>query len=110
MKNLIKILTAITALLLLIGCWHLPIVYYTFLRILVSIVSVVLLINAIIEKHYLIAIVCGVICAIFNPIVPIYLHSKSVWVIIDAICAVWFGILAVAKFSKEKNNEYEKEK
>ncbi len=110
MKKLIRILTAITALLLLIACWHLPIVYYTFLRIIVSLASVILLIEAIIEKYYPIAIVCGVICAIFNPIMPVYLHSKSVWVIIDLACTIWFGILAVAKFNKEKSDEYEKEK
>lgn len=103
MKKLIKILAAITALLLLIACWHLPIAYYTYLRIIVSLVSVILLIEAIIEKHYPIAIVCGVICAIFNPIRPVYLHSKSVWVIIDLACAIWFGVRAAIGYEDVAN-------
>lgn len=93
MKNIISPITIISilvAILLVIGCFRLPIGYYTFLRIAVSIAAIILLANSIKEKRNWQAIAMGLIAILFNPIIPIYLHSKAVWMIIDVFTAVCF--------------------
>ena len=38
-------------------------------------------------------IITGIIGILFNPIIPVYLHSKILWTVIDIITAVWFIIV-----------------
>ena len=84
------LLSVVAALFLILGCFHLPVGYYTFLRIVVCIVSVVLLFypksKSITYRH----IINGIVAILFNPVWPVYLHSKTAWVVIDAAVTVWF--------------------
>ena len=89
------IIYAICAIALIVGCFRIPIGYYTFLRIGVFVASIVW-----ITVHWEVPlsvenIVSAVVCILFNPIIPIYLHNKLAWVIIDAISAGWFAYLSV---------------
>lgn len=93
MKNtniILKVTCLIAALFLLIGCFKLPIGYYTFLRIVVFITSIIVLIGSVKNDMLSFAIVTALIGILFNPILPIYLHSKSIWVILDILSAGWF--------------------
>lgn len=89
--NCMKYLTSIIAVLLAIGCFSLPIGYYTFLR-LVTCGGAVAVIIADSERGVNFSnILWAIVAVLFNPIFPVYLHSKSVWVIIDAAVALLFA-------------------
>ena len=103
-NNIVKALAIVAAIFLIIGCFKLPIGYYTFLRIVICIVSVILLFfpkNGNISWHH---IINGLVAIMFNPIIPIYLHSKTTWMVIDMVAAVWFIIQAITIISN-KNHE-----
>lgn len=103
-KNNSLVASVIAAILLIVGCFRLPIGYYTFLRIVVCIVAVMLLFylksEGITYRH----IVNGLVAILFNPVIPIYLHSKTAWVVIDAAVAVWFIVQTLLNC---KNNDKE---
>ena len=73
----------ITGILLIIGALPLPIEYYDFLRIVVSIMAALNLYSG--GTYLFIPIL-----VLFNPILPIYLYSKPLWVIIDIISGIVF--------------------
>ena len=104
MKYRIKPITIVfilTAILLVVGCFRLPIGFYTFLRITVFVASIVLIvINR--EKGLSVSIIVSALLGIiFNPIIPVYLHNKTAWIVIDAPAAVWFVYLSISLL-KEK--------
>ena len=94
MKEHASKIFAIGAALLLAGCFPFSIGYYTFLRIAVFVISIVG-IALVYEKKQFWQIAGLVILAIlFNPVLPIYLHSKAAWIAIDAFSAIFVAILA----------------
>lgn len=50
----------------------------------------------------------GFILILFNPIFPVYLHRKSLWVPLDIITGILFLCLNFIK-KEEENNKEEKE-
>lgn len=94
----------ISALLLAIGCLTLPIGYYTFLRIIIFIACVIIIINDNDKGLNWSNIAFGLTGIIFNPIIPIYLHEKEIWIIIDAICAILFAVKTCQIYKSEHNN------
>jgi len=105
-KGTIIAICLVAAAALVVGCFPLPIGYYTFLRIVACAVAVSLLFfpksNGVTYRH----IINGVVAILFNPIVPVYLHSKTAWVVIDAVAAGWFLLQAILFI---KSTHYEKE-
>jgi hypothetical protein len=77
---------------LIIAVFNLPIGYYTLLRIVVTIGSVVLLIQEAKDGINFWVIVFALIGILFNPIIPVYINDKSSWIPIDIICAVIFFV------------------
>ena len=88
MRNLLLIISV----LLFLAIIDLPIGYYTFLRILVTIGAVGIIISEIENGATFWVITFGVITILFNPVIPIYLNDKSAWIPIDIITAVLFLI------------------
>jgi len=84
-----KGLLLIVAISLLLAFAPLPIGYYTFLRILVTISSVIIT-NEIKIGSTIWSILFGITALIFNPIIPIYLYQKSLWMPIDIVAAMLF--------------------
>ena len=80
--------------LLLIGLADLPTGYYTLVRIVVCLVSVLSCYWSYKsdEKIGIATVVFGLMAIIFNPIIPIYLHDKDVWAVIDIGAAVLLAI------------------
>ena len=85
--------------LLFLAIVKLPIGYYTFLRIVVTIGAVAVVIDE--NEINFWTIIFGIIAILFNPILPIYLNNKSAWMPIDLIC----GILFIFKAFNLKNVE-----
>lgn len=98
-----KPLLFICAAMLFIGVANLPIGYYTFLRIVVSIGAGIVCYqewnNP--SKNWL--IVFGVILVLFNPISPVYLNNKGLWVVLDIIGGIIFVVKALSHTEVKKD-------
>jgi len=93
-----------------IGIFRLPIEYYTFLRILVSIGALLVLYNSLSFKQYYFSIIFLVILILFNPVFPIYLYRKSVWIPIDTITGILFLLINfIEKLEPKKEDEITEE-
>jgi hypothetical protein len=103
-----RYLAFLSSALLFLAVAKLPIGYYTFLRIAVFIFSLLLIykIGDLFKGPFSVGFL--VIAIIFNPIFPIYLHSKSTWIIIDLLCGGFFlayGIREIASNKSQTTNE-----
>lgn len=78
--------------LLFVGVINLPIGYYTFLRIVVTVGSTIAIVNEFKNGLTLWVISFGLIGILFNPFIPIYLNDKSAWMPIDIIVGIFFAI------------------
>lgn len=112
----IKIISFICACSLFAAVLNLPIEYYSVLRIVVCIGSVLVIISLFKKNTW--AVVFAVIAVLFNPIIPVYLYLKSYWIPIDIISGILFLlILFFAKPKKEikkvetkKRREFKRDK
>ena len=95
-----KVVPIIAAVLLFIALLNLPIGYYRFMRIGVTIASILLIRHEIEKGINIWVVLFGVITIIFNPFLPIYLGSKSTWIPIDIIT----GVIFLAYFFSNKGN------
>lgn len=80
---------------LLLGVASLPIGFYTFLRIITTIGSMVVVITEFKNGINFWLITFGITCILFNPFFPIYFHDKQVWIPIDIACAILFLIKSI---------------
>jgi len=89
-----RIFLIIISIFLLLAMADMPMGFYTLLRILVFIGSIVVMAQEYQNglNFWMIAFI--LIGIIFNPLIPVYLHDKDTWMIIDLIAAVIFGIKA----------------
>lgn len=86
----------IAAVVLFVGAAPMPIGYYTFLRIIVSACAAALAyVHFVTRPSIVLAVVFAMILILFNPIVPIYLKSKSVWVVVDIGVGALFLVYAM---------------
>ena len=86
------------------GIFKLPIEYYTFLRILVSVGSLIILYNTLSSKQLYFSIIFFAILILFNPVFPIYLYRKNLWIPIDIITGILFLLITFIE-KKEQNKE-----
>ncbi|WP_449388912.1 DUF6804 family protein [Chryseobacterium lineare] len=91
--NPFKFFLTFCALCCFIGIFRLPIEYYTFLRILVSVAALLVLYITLSAKQHYFSIIFLVILILFNPVFPIYLFRKSLWVPIDTITGILFLLI-----------------
>ena len=87
-----KTLLLICAGFLFMGLIDLPIGFYTFLRIVVTIGSVAVVVTEFENGINFWVITFGLIAILFNPLIPVYLNNKSAWVPIDIIGGIIFVI------------------
>ncbi|MDC8105916.1 hypothetical protein MTQ00_15395 [Chryseobacterium sp. B21-037] len=93
-----------------VGVFRLPIEYYTFLRVLVSVGALIIIYSFLNNKQYNWGAIFIVILIIFNPVFPIYLYRKSIWIPIDTITGILFLLIAFAEkldFKKEEETTEE---
>lgn len=87
-----KGLLLLCATLLFLGLADLPIGYYTLLRIVVTIGSVVVVVTEFENGLNFWVFTFGLIAILFNPLIPVYLNEKSAWMPIDTISGIIFII------------------
>jgi hypothetical protein len=85
-----KIICIICAAVAIIGCFEMPIGYYTFLRIVLTVGAVLIILKEIQKDVNLLGIAFIIVAVLFNPIVPIYLYQKSFWMPIDLVTGILF--------------------
>lgn len=88
-----------------IGVFRLPIEYYIFLRIIVFFGALSVIYNFSSSKSYYFSIIFLVILILFNPVFPIYLYKKSLWIPIDVITGILFLLVAFIEKKQEKPEE-----
>lgn len=86
---------------LFLGCFPMPIVYYSFLRILVTLGALWVVVQELQKEVNLLGVAFVIMVVLFNPIIPIYLHKKSMWLPLDSIS----GLLFLIYYFKEKRKE-----
>lgn len=87
-----RILLLCCSIALVLAVANLPIGYYTFLRILVTIGAIAVVVTEFDKGVNVWVVVFGIVAILFNPLIPVYLYDKSVWMVIDLITAAIFGI------------------
>ena len=88
-----------------VGIFRLPIEYYTFLRILVSVGALIILYNTLSFKQYYFSIIFLIILILFNPVFPIYLYRKDVWITIDTVTGILFLLINFVENLERKKEE-----
>lgn len=88
-----------------VGIFRLPIEYYTFLRILVSVGALIVLYNTLSFKQYYFSIIFLTILILFNPVFPIYLYRKNVWIPIDTVTGILFLLINFVENLEQKKEE-----
>lgn len=88
-----------------IGIFRLPIEYYTFLRILISIGALLVLYNTLSSKQHYFSIIFLVIFILFNPVFHIYLYRKNIWIPIDIITGILFLLISFIERKEQKKEE-----
>lgn len=87
-----RLICMLCAATLLIGLFDLPIGYYTFLRIIITIGAIAILFQEFQKDVNLLGIGFLVILILFNPIIPIYFYKRSIWMPVDIVVAGLFLI------------------
>jgi len=90
-----KAFLIICAGMLFLGITGLPIVFFTFLRIVVTIGAVTVVINEYEKGLNFWVIIFGMTAILFNPLIPIYLQHKETWIPWDIICGILFIVKAI---------------
>lgn len=98
-----RTLAIVCAILLFLALAKLPIGYYTFLRIAVTIVSVLIIVEQYkkeVVNFWVVAF--GIIAILFNPIIPVYLYKKALWMPVDIVVGLVFLGYSVKRNKKIK--------
>ncbi|NPD47248.1 DUF6804 family protein [Lentimicrobium sp. S6] len=90
-----KVLLFIASGMLFLAIADLPIGYYTIVRFVATITAVVVFVSEFQNRITLWMIIFGLIAIVFNPIIPVYLHNKDLWMIIDFFAGIMFLIKAL---------------
>jgi hypothetical protein len=80
---------------LLFALFNLPIEYFTLMRIVVFIGALLVVLDNLKNIRWLLIFL--LIAILFNPVFPVYLLQKAIWMPIDLICAILFVIETLKK-------------
>ena len=104
----VRVISICCALLLFIAVLHAPREYYWLLRTIVSIGSLLVIIQNITKAYWV--VLFGIILILFNPIFPIYLYKKIIWIPIDISTGLLFLIELIINRPKKKPVSVKKKK
>jgi hypothetical protein len=80
---------------LFLAVFSFPIGYYTLLRLIVSLTAGLLCFKLIKNDNSLLIVISGMIALLFNPLYPIYLGDKSIWIPIDILTGCFLVYMAI---------------
>lgn len=97
--NISRIVSVCCAILLFIAIFHAPREYYWLLRTVVSIGAILVIIKNITKAYWV--VLFAIVLILFNPIFPIYLYKKLLWMPIDVIAGILFLIEIISNRSEK---------
>jgi hypothetical protein len=97
--NLVRIVSICCALLLFIAVLHAPREYYWLLRTVVSIGAVLVIVQNMSRTYWV--VLFAIVLVLFNPIFPIYLYKKVLWIPIDISAGLLFLIEIIVNRPKK---------
>ncbi len=80
----------------------LPLLYYTFLRIIVFTAAAIIIYYFTRQKEFHWVAVFGSILILFNPVFPVHFYSKSIWILIDIATGILFLLLVFIRKKTKK--------
>ncbi|AVR47059.1 hypothetical protein C7S20_18400 [Christiangramia fulva] len=86
---------------LFLSVFPFPIGYYTWLRLVITFSSGMLCFYHYKNDDYTMMSILGIVALLFNPVYPVYLGKKGIWLPIDLIVGCIF-IYEAVKFPMEK--------
>ena len=89
-----KAFLIVCAVLLFAAVFKLPIGYFTFLRITITLGALLIVFTEYKKQTTFWVIIFGLIAILFNPVIPVYLYKKSLWFPIDILVGVLFLVKA----------------
>jgi len=94
--------SVICTVLVVIGVFELPYGYYTLLRICLCGAAIAVIFLAYDSLNEVSRWLFGAIAVLYNPIIPIYLGDKSVWIVLNVITVLvfWFIFRMVHRSSR----------
>tara|TARA_R110000764_G_scaffold213881_4_gene300300 strand:+ start:732 stop:1109 length:378 start_codon:yes stop_codon:yes gene_type:complete len=99
-KDFFSYLSIACALILIIAIFPFDIFYYKFLRVFIFIGALLMMFNSYKTPFKLLSF--ALIAYLFNPIIPVYLFQKLIWIPVDIICGLLFLICTVHIKKKKK--------
>lgn len=97
--NLVRIVSLCCALLLFIAVLHASREYYWLLRTVVSIGAVLVIVQNMSRTYWV--VLFAIVLVLFNPIFPIYLYKKVLWIPIDISAGLLFLIEIIVNRPKK---------
>lgn len=88
-----------------VAVFPLPLIYYTFLRIIVFVASAITVYYFGKQKEFKWVMIFGIVLILFNPIIPIHFYRKSVWIPIDIVTGILFLLLIFIKRKVKETSE-----
>lgn len=89
-KN-IKTIFLVNCILLVVACLPLPYGLYPFIRTVICLLTSLVIYNYVKkDKSFDQILILGLIAILFNPIFPVYLNNKFIWIIIDLGLGYYF--------------------
>jgi len=101
--NNVEALSIAAVLCLFVAIAPLPIGYYTFLRVLVTVAALANAYYAFSKNSTLWIAVFILIAVLFNPVFPVYLYKKSLWMPVNIITGILF-LSVIVNPKKNKNH------
>ncbi len=98
--NIVRGTSVICALLLFIAVLQAPQDYYWMLRIIIFFGAILVVIKNGSQKYWI--FIFTVIAALFNPILPVYLYKKILWMPIDILAGMVFLIEVIINRPKKR--------
>jgi hypothetical protein len=92
------VIAVLTSIAVFFGMGHQPYGYYQLLRLLICGFSLFLLLNSElplrVDWQRWVTVGCAVL---YNPILPVRLGDRDIWVVLNVLTVLWFWILAVRR-------------
>jgi hypothetical protein len=88
-----------------IGVLPMPYGYYNILRIVVCICAAFMAVRAIkTQNGQLVSWLFGGLALLYNPVLPVHLNEKPVWMIVNVLTAILFIVFRDLSYDEEEEN------
>lgn len=104
--SLVRLVSVCCALLLFIAVFHAPREYYWLLRVVVFVGAALVIIRNIARPAWV--VLFASVLVLFNPIFPIYLYKKLLWIPIDILTGLLFLVEVIFNRTKKRKIEVTK--